>query len=83
MIDNNPASEGAQVERSDGAEFQSVGKCKYGNNYKKRFLDDKTEYSILKNYFTEESVRKIFVPYFEIESLIHQKYYWSVVLSAK
>lgn len=75
MIDNNQPAEGDI--------FQSVGKDKYGNNYKQRFLDDKTEYSILKNYFTAESLREIFEPYFHIESLIFKKYYWSVVLTVK
>ncbi len=75
MIDNNPPAEGDA--------YQTTGQDKYGNNYKQRFLDDKTEYSILKNYFREESLRKILEPYFEIESLVHQKYYWSVVLTAK
>ncbi len=75
MIDNNPPAEGSK--------FESVGKDSFGNNYKKRFLDDETEYSILKNYFTDESLRKILEPYFEIELLIHKRYYWSVVLTAK
>ncbi len=75
MIDNNPPAEGDK--------FQAVGKDAHGNNYKRRFLDDDTEYKILKNYFSKESLREIFEPYFEIESLIHNKYYWSTVLSAK
>ncbi len=75
MIDNNPPAEGDI--------FKSTSKDKYGNNYKQRFLDDKTEYSILKNYFTEDSLKKIFEPYFKIKSLIHNKYYWSTVLTAK
>lgn len=75
MIDNNPSAEGEI--------YKSTGEDKYGNNYRQRFLDDKTEYSILKNYFSEKSLSEIFEPFFHIESLIFDKYYWSVVLSAK
>ena len=75
MIDNNPPAEGDI--------FKSTGKDNYGNNYKQRFLDDKTEYSILKNYFTQDLLKEIFEPYFHIDSLIHNRYYWSTVLTAK
>ena len=75
MIDNNPSAEGDI--------YKSTGEDKHGNNYRQRFLDDKTEYSILKNYFSKKALREIFEPYFEIESLNFDKYYWSVVLTAK
>jgi len=73
LIDNNPPAEGPNLE--------SVGTDKYGNNYKRRFLDNGAEHTILKNYFTEDQLRDIFAPHFRIERLIHKKYYWSAVLN--
>ena len=75
MIDNNPPAEGSS--------HDSIGEDEFGNNIKRRFLDDKTEFSIIKNYFSKDQLAELFTPYFEIESLIHNKYYWSTVLRAK
>ena len=72
LIDNNPPAEGPNLE--------SVGTDKYGNKYKRRFLDNGAEHTILKNYFTEDELRQIFTPHFLIERLTYNKYYWSVVL---
>lgn len=72
MIDNNPPAEGPKL--------QSVGQDEFGNNYKQRFLDSGEEFAILKNYFSADQLRKILSPHFEIESLIYNECYWSVVL---
>jgi len=72
MIDNNPPAEGHDLD--------SVCTDEHGNNFKRRYLDDGTEFVILKNYFSEEDLRAIFEKRFAIESLIHKTYYWSAVL---
>ncbi len=71
MIDNNPPAEGSQQ--------NSVGTDEYGNNFKKRYLDDGTEFVILKNYFSEKQLREIISPYADILRLTYGIYYWSVV----
>ena len=75
MIDNNPPAEGPL---SHHARVDS-----HGNNYKFRFLDNGEQYTILKNYFERTGLQNLFSRRFTIESLIHQRYYWSVVLSPK
>ena len=75
MIDNNPPAEGSQ--------FKSKGSDEHGNNYKLRFLDNGSEFVVLKNYFTENSLKEIFSPYFNLKSIIFKKYYWSIVLENK
>ncbi len=72
MIDNNPPAE--------GPELQSVGTDEYGNNYKQRFLDSGKEFSILKNYFSENELKSIFDKYFRIEAFTNDECYWSIVL---
>jgi len=72
MIDNNLPAEGANQELA--------GKDSFGNSYKKRVLEDKREFVILKNYFTEDDLPKILAPYFKIIKLNYGKYYWSVFL---
>lgn len=72
MIDNNPPTEGANLE--------SAGDDEHLNNYKKRSLDNGEEYIIIKNYFSDDQLKQIFSPNFHINSLIFKKYYWSVVL---
>ena len=75
LIDNNPPAEGPHQ--------HSVRKDEHGNNFKKRFLDNGTEFVILKNYFTEDELRKIFTTEFGVESLIYGTYYWSTVLKSR
>jgi ubiquinone/menaquinone biosynthesis C-methylase UbiE len=73
MIDNNPPAEGRTKE--------SVRVDEYGNNFKKRCLDDGREFVILKNYFEEEELKNILSPVFKIERLVYKNYYWSVQLT--
>ncbi len=72
MIDNNPPAEGTAN--------TSVRVDSFGNNYKRRYLDNGKEFVILKNYFEESQLQEIFQPYFTIERLVYKTYYWSVVL---
>jgi ubiquinone/menaquinone biosynthesis C-methylase UbiE len=72
MIDNNPPAEGMPVE--------SV-LDEHGNNYKKRDLSDGRSFLILKNYFRSDELESILGPRFWVKSLIHNQYYWSVVLA--
>jgi len=74
MIDNNPPAEGSNIE--------SVRTDSYGNNYKRRCLENGEEYVILKNYFNEKQLREIFSSNFIIKRLVYKTYYWSVLLSA-
>ncbi|MBU8932538.1 MAG: methyltransferase domain-containing protein [candidate division Zixibacteria bacterium] len=72
LIDNNPPAEGPTNESHHVDE--------YGNNYKRRFLDNDEEHIILKNYFTEDELVDIFARRFHIARLIHKTYYWSILL---
>jgi demethylmenaquinone methyltransferase/2-methoxy-6-polyprenyl-1,4-benzoquinol methylase len=51
------------------------------NSYKKRRLEDGSEYRILKNYFDREEISEIISPWGRIEKLNFGTYYWSVVLT--
>jgi len=74
MIDNNPVAEGPPtLSRTD----------EHGNNYKRRKVRNGESYMILKNYFERADLESIFRPRFAIESLVHQQYYWSIVLAAE
>lgn len=75
LIENNPPAEGTQHE--------FVRKDEFGNSFKRRYLGNGEQHVILKNYFEEEELRRIFEPGFEVESLIFKKYYWSVVLRSR
>lgn len=75
MIDNNPPAEGPKLE--------TAGTDDFGNNYKRRFLDSGEQYTILKNYFGRADLETLLSPHFVIKSLIHNKYYWSVVLQPR
>jgi len=75
MVDNNPPAEGSTME--------TAGQDDFGNNYKKRFLDSGEQYTILKNYFSRADLEAVLTPHFPIKSLIHNKYYWSVVLGTR
>lgn len=72
LIDNNPPAEGPTNE------LLSVDE--HGNNFKRRKLDDGTEFVILKNYFEESELRQVFESQFEIERFTYGEYYWSLVL---
>ncbi|MCP4684108.1 MAG: class I SAM-dependent methyltransferase [bacterium] len=72
MIDNNPPAEGPTIE--------TAGLDEFGNNYKRRFLDSGEQYTILKNYFSKTELEAALSPFLAVKSLIHNKYYWSVVL---
>ncbi len=74
MIDNNPAAEGGLPITCHVDE--------QGNNYKERSLSNGDTYRVLKNYFERADLEAIFGSRFSLESLIHQKYYWSTVLAA-
>ncbi len=73
MIDNNPPAEGPHQ--------NTVGTDEHGNNFKKRYLDDGTEFVILKNYFSENELREIISPHADILRLTYGIYYWSAVTS--
>lgn len=75
MIDNNPPAEGPG--------HHSEGTDEFGNNLKKRFLNDGREYVIIKNYFSEDELREIFSSFFTIQRLTFGTYYWSAVLALK
>ena len=75
MIDNNPPAEGPG--------HHSEGSDDFGNNLKKRFLDDGREFVIIKNYFSAKELTDIFSPCFAIERLTFGTYYWSAVLAPK
>jgi len=75
LIDNNPPAEGAK------SDFLHTDES--GNNFKCRRLDDGEEFSILKNYFTENELVDIFSKPFRINRLTHEEYYWSLLLDRK
>ena len=75
LIDNNPPAEGAKSDFLHSDES--------GNNFKRRRLDDGEEFSILKNYFTENELLNLFSKPFRIKQLTHDIYYWSVLLEQK
>lgn len=73
MIDNNPPAEGPLN--------LSVRTDEHGNNFKRRYLDNGSEYVILKNYFSESELREELSGQFRIDSLSYGQYYWSSTLS--
>jgi ubiquinone/menaquinone biosynthesis C-methylase UbiE len=75
LIDNNPPAE--------GTERHSVKFDEHGNHYKKRWLEDGSEYVILKNYFSEQELRDIFTPRFRLDSLTYGEFYWVAQLSLR
>jgi ubiquinone/menaquinone biosynthesis C-methylase UbiE len=75
LIENNPPAEGTHHEM--------VRTDQFGNNFKRRHLEDGSQHVILKNYFAEDELRAIFAPRFELRELIYKKYYWSVRLSPR
>ena len=75
MIDNNPPAEGPK------SDFLHTDES--GNNFKSRRLDDGEQFSILKNYFTENELVDLFSKPFRINQLTHDEYYWSVLLDQK
>ncbi|MBD3258449.1 methyltransferase domain-containing protein [candidate division GN15 bacterium] len=75
MVDNNPPAEGPSLE--------SVGIDEHGNNYKKRYLDNGQEFTILKNYFERKDLEELLGRRFDVKLLLHNPYYWSAVLERK
>jgi len=75
MIDNNPPAEGPTQDFSHSDE--------YGNNFKKRFLSDGREFTIIKNYFSENELGEIYGRQFKIERLTFGRHYWAAVLIMK
>ncbi len=75
LIDNNPLAEGPKSDYLFSDEF--------GNNFKSRRLDNGEEFSLLKNYFTENDLDITFSKSFHINQLTYDKYYWSVLLDLK
>lgn len=73
MIDNNPSTESAKNPVVDTDD--------HGNSLIRRRLENGSEFTILKNYFTTERLREVLEPYFVIDRLVYGRYYWSVVLS--
>lgn len=72
MIDNNPSAEGGI--------HTSLRTDEHGNHYQMRTLPDGRQYEILKNYFDRADLETAFRPRFEVKSLIHGEFYWSVQL---
>jgi len=78
MIDNNLPAEGNS---------SSVRTDQHGNHFKRRYLDSGEEHIILKNYFTQDELEKLFsgnskqIPHFKIERLDFGKYYWAILLA--
>jgi ubiquinone/menaquinone biosynthesis C-methylase UbiE len=75
MIDNNPPAEGAN--------FETSGIDEFGNNYKRRTLEDGRQFIILKNYFERPQLIDIFSRSFALEDIVYKTYYWSVLLRKK
>jgi len=75
MIDNNPPAEGPLK--------YSTGSDEFGNNYKKRFLDNGESFIIIKNYFSKDDLIEVFSPDFKIARLTFDEYYWSIELELK
>jgi ubiquinone/menaquinone biosynthesis C-methylase UbiE len=75
LIDNNPPAEGTKHEMVRTDEF--------GNSFKRRYLEDGSQHTILKNYYEESDLSNIFSDYFTQLRLTYKKYYWSVVLAPK
>jgi ubiquinone/menaquinone biosynthesis C-methylase UbiE len=75
LIDNNPPAEGTHHEH--------VRRDEHGNNFKKRYLKDGSEFAILKNYFSEQELRDLFSPRFELRRLTFGVYYWMVELGVR
>lgn len=75
LIDNNTTTE--------ISDRHHVRADRFGNNYRQRFLNDGTEFVILKNYFTEPSLREILGQRFRVDRLQYGHYYWSAVLSLR
>jgi demethylmenaquinone methyltransferase/2-methoxy-6-polyprenyl-1,4-benzoquinol methylase len=71
MVDNNPPAEGPTNE--------SVRVDENGNNYKRRYLDDGSEFVIMKNYFQEQELYDLLSGRFSVKNLVYGRYYWSAV----
>jgi demethylmenaquinone methyltransferase/2-methoxy-6-polyprenyl-1,4-benzoquinol methylase len=72
MIDNNPSTESSRN--------PVVGSDDHGNSIIRRRLENGSEFTILKNYFTAEQLREALEPHLVMERLEYGRYYWSAVL---
>jgi ubiquinone/menaquinone biosynthesis C-methylase UbiE len=72
MIDNNPPAEGNAR--------RLAGQDQFGNQLIRRWLSNGREFVILKNYFTEQQLRQVLEPQFELMSITHKQFYWAVEL---
>lgn len=73
MMDNNPP-----------AEFPlptSHQLDEHGNNYKQRTLSNGRTYLVLKNYFSRDELVEVLDSCFDIRSVVHNRFYWSVVMA--
>ena len=75
LIDNNPPAEGPKSGYLYTDEF--------GNNFKSRRLDNGEDFSLLKNYFSENELDAIFSKSFHVNKLAYNIYYWSVLLGLR
>ena len=68
MIDNNYVEGSTPINRKDKEE----------NSYQLRALEDGSEYKVLKNFYSEDDLKKIFTSYVHNFEIINFKYYWMI-----
>ncbi len=69
MVDNNYV---------EGSSFQVSKRDEEGNTYQRRKLEDSSKYEILKNFYPEDDLKKIFTSYARNFEIINFKYYWLI-----
>jgi len=69
MIDNN---------YSVGSSTPISRKDEEGNTYQLRKLKDDSEYEVLKNFYLEDDLKKMFKNYSSNFEIINLKYYWMI-----
>lgn len=75
MMDNNPPAE-SPLPTSHQIDD-------HGNNYKQRTLSNGRTYLVLKNYFSQDELVEVLRGSFDIRSVVHNRFYWSVVLAGR
>ena len=75
LIDNNPPAEGTNHEH--------IRLDEHGNNFKRRYLKDGRNFTILKNYFDQGEIGEIFSTRFDIKRQTYGVYYWMVELGVR
>ena len=69
MIDNNyVVGSSTPISKKDEA----------GNTYQLRKLEDGSEYEVMKNFYLEDDLKKIFKNYSSNLEIINLKYYWMI-----